>query len=263
MRGSPIVVPARAPPRVARFQRTKTAIPVVRKPSRAAASGLPVDRHRRGLVEEDVRRGRPPPPVEGQQRRHPQAVERVAGAEQDRGHRPADRRPARGDDADQGELGRAGEDEQRQGAGLEDAQPRGDADGAEADAVGPGGDADGQALADDRAPLLGGQGRIGHAASVGRWVSAARRRPRCVDTGRGRWKSWSRTYADATPATAPSTMPGPTDMGTWGMRPDQTPRPIQTERAPTTRTTLCSVGNGPNNGHPPGPAAAEDAARDP
>ena len=80
---------------------------------------------------------------------------------------PDERRAAGGDDADERELGGAGEDQQRQRAGLQDAEPGGDGDGAEGDAVGAGGEADREAVADDRAALLGAaQGvGVGHAAT--------------------------------------------------------------------------------------------------
>ena len=90
-----------------------------------ALGGVAGDPHRRRLVDQHVGGRHAPPAAPAQQRRHPEAVEGVAGAEQQRRRRTRHRGATRGHDADEGELAGAGEHQQGQHARLGDAQAGG------------------------------------------------------------------------------------------------------------------------------------------
>ena len=154
VRGSPRTVPAMAPPKRREVPQHEDRQPGGQEAEPGRGPGGPGHRHGGGLVDDEVGGEQPAPARPLQQRREPQAVERVAGAEQQGRQGPREGSAAGGEDADQGELRGAGEHQQRQGAGLRDREPRRHRDGAERDAVRTGGQAHAQAVADDRRALL-------------------------------------------------------------------------------------------------------------
>ena len=82
------------------------------------------DGQRRRLVDDPVRRPQPAQDTPGRQQRHePDAVDGVAGAQQQRAADRGQRAAAGAEDADQGELRGAGEHQQRQRRRLPDVQP--------------------------------------------------------------------------------------------------------------------------------------------
>jgi len=110
-------------------------------------------RHGGGLIGDDLRRRDPGQPAEPEERGQPQAVEAVTSAEGYRGRHPRQCRTATAENADQRELGRAGEHQQRGGAALQDGQPRGGSGRAERDPADPDGQSDRQRIPGYRRPL--------------------------------------------------------------------------------------------------------------
>ena len=99
---------------------------MAKKPTRASSWFGLRDRHRGRLVDHQLGAEQPAQAAQPQQGRQPQAVQRVAGPEQQRAPRGGHGAAAGDHHADQRELGGAGEHQQRQQAGLQHREPRHD-----------------------------------------------------------------------------------------------------------------------------------------
>ena len=125
-----------APTTVVTFQTRKIEAPPARKASRASRAVGGGDRQRRRLVDDPVRRPQPAQHAPRRQQRHePDAVDGVAGAEQQRAADGGQAAAPGPEHADQGELRGPGEHQQRQRRRLPDVQPGRDGRGTEGRAV--------------------------------------------------------------------------------------------------------------------------------
>ena len=112
------------------------------------------DRDRGRLVDRQLRDREPAPPGRQHRRRQLQAVERVPQPQQGRGGDGGTDRATSPEDADQCELRSTAEQQQRQQARLQHAEPARDGERAEADAVEPSRDGHRQPLSDDGATIV-------------------------------------------------------------------------------------------------------------